>query len=238
MDKKVFRDTYGFDSGNIKWVPKGGELLEYIGQRVIRIHFTKDENGEFKSSEQQALIKSIWGYDPMKMTYKISYLLPDDPNEEGKNIVHVEEIIPEGFSTDIITEGENMNRFIPGHIHLKVVATDLLYGRLKQLYDERDTISSEELYKIDRDKDQNKLLKYCKNFQAVWNVDGEICAFRICQLKIRRNDTNTKRLTVYDQEGNKVSLIINESDKEYTHPELGTMKIIELIGEEELPEKD
>ena len=234
IDKKQFKDLYGFNSGSIKWVPKGGELLECIGQRVIRIHFEKDENGDFTSTETQALIKSIGEYSDKKMTYQITYTLPDS-NEPLKE--YKEEIIPEGFGTGIIAqeEGREMNRFIPGHIHLKVVKEDLFYSYLEKLFKERPTLSKEELYEIDRHKEQSRFLKYSKNIRIVGEVDGEICSFRIGSLKIRKNDKDTSRLTVYDADDEKksLSIVLSEGDTEYNIPELGKFKVIDIQSKDE-----
>ena len=228
IDKKQFKDLYGFNSGSIKWVPKGGELLECIGQRVIRIHFEKDENGDFTSTVTQALIKSIGEYSDKKMTYQITYTLPDS-NEPLKE--YKEEIIPEGFGTSIISqeEGREMNRFIPGHIHLKVVKEDLFYSYLEKLFRERPTLSKEELYEIDRHKEQSRFLN------IVGEVDGEICSFRIGSLKIRKNDKDTSRLTVYDANDEKksLSIVLKEGDTEYDIPELGKFKVIDIQSRDE-----
>lgn len=237
INKEEFKKQYGFNTGDIKWVPKGGELLECIGQRVIRVHFEKDEEGNFKSTEDQALIKSIWGYDDKKMTYQITYTLPDS-NEPVKE--YTEEIIPEGFGTGIITqeEGKEMNRFIPGYIHLKVVKEDLFYSYLTQLFRERQTLTKDELYEIDRHREQSRYLKYSKNIRLVGEVDGEICSFRIGSLKIRKNDKDTSRLTIYNAEDEKksLSIVLKEGDTEYVIPDLGTFKIIDIQSKDEKPE--
>ena len=237
ISKEEFKKLYGFNTGDIKWVPKGGELLECIGQRVIRVHFDKDEEGNFKSTEDQALIKSIWGYDDKKMTYQITYTLPDseEPIKE-----YTEEIIPEGFGTGIIAqeEGKEMNRFIPGHIHLRVVKEDLFYSYLAKLFKDRSTLSKDELYEIDRYREQSRFLKYSKNIRLVGEVDGEICSFRIGGLKIRKNDKDTSRLTIYNAEDEKksLSIVLKEEDTEYNIPELGVFKIIDIQSKDEEPE--
>ena len=235
IDKKQFKDLYGFNSGSIKWVPRGGELLECIGQRIIRVHFKKEgENGDYSSTETQVLVKSIGEYSDKKMTYQITYTLPDsdEPLKEYK-----EEIIPEGFGTDIISQGEG-NRFIPGYIHLKVIKEDLFYSYLEKLFKERSTLSKEELYEIDRHREQSRFLKYSKNIRLVGEVDGEICSFRIGGLKIRKNDKDTSRLTIYsaDDEKKSLSIVLKEGDTEYNIPELGTFKIIDIQSNNEEPE--
>lgn len=240
MDKVEFKKKYGFNSGSLKWVPKGGDLLECIGQRVIRVSFLKDDKDNYTSKEDQVLVKSIWGYNQKTMTYQISYTLPDSEEPEK---VYTEEIIPEGFSTSIVEqslggEPKDMHRFIPGHLHLRVIQEDLFFNRLFQLYTLRETMTEEELYAIDRDKDQNKILNYCKNIYAICLVDEQVCGFRISKLKIRRNDGGSKRLTIYDSSNDSVSVVIEKDSKEYTIPDIGTMKIIDICGDEEKENSD
>lgn len=237
MDKAEFKKNYGFNSGSFKWIPKGGDLLECIGQRAIRVSFLKsdDNKDSYTSKEDQVLIKSIWGYNKKTMTYQISYTLPDSEEPEK---VYTEEIIPEGFSTSIVEQSlggdpKDMHRFIPGYLHLRVIQEDLFFNRLFQLYTLRKTLTEEELYAIDRDRDQNRLLNYCRNIYAICLVDGQVCGFRLSKLKIRRNDGGSKRLTVYDSSNNSVSVVIEKDSEEYTIPDIGTMKIIDICGDEE-----
>lgn len=232
LTKEILIEKYGFNTGSMRYVPKGGELLECIGQRVIRVHFTKGEDGSFTSTEDQVIIKSIWGYNPKTMTYQITFTVPDgeNPNEEI-----TEEIIPEGFSVDIIAGGEKdqMDRFIPGHRHLEVVKDDLFYNRLKDLFTIRPTMSSDQLYEIDRDREQARLLKYCKNIRLVGMIDENICSFRIGKLKIRKDGKDSRRLTIYTLDDESISFVIDNENCTSIKSDLGEFKIIDIQSDEE-----
>lgn len=236
LTKEVLIEKYGFNTGSMKYVPKGGELLECIGQRVVRVHFTKGEDGSFTSTEDQVIIKSIWGYNPKTMTYQITFTVPDSENPSEE---FTEEIIPEGFSVDIIAGGEKdqMDRFIPGHRHLEVVKDDLFYSRLKDLFTIRPTMSSEKLYEIDRDREQSRLLKYSKNIRLVGMIDGNICSFRIGKLKIRKDGRDSKRLTIYTLDDESISFVMDDKECTSMVSELGEFKVIDLQSDEEKTEE-
>lgn len=239
IGKGRFKDLYSFNSGSIRWIPKGGELLESIGQRVIRVHFKKDPaDDKYVSTEDQVIIKSIHSYDPKTMTYKIDYVVPgkDGAADEEKT----DTIIPEGFTTDIIGAGmqDEMYRFIPGYIHLNVISQDLFFTRLQELWNTRKTMGRDELYEIDRDKDQGRTLKYTRNIQAVTMVDSVLCSFRIVKLKIRRDNAGIWRLTITDDLGNSFNMPVSPGQESYTLKDIGEVKIIDIQDEKGEEEKE
>ena len=69
-------------------------------------------------------------------------------------------------------------------------------------------------------------------------MDGEICSFRIGGLKIRKNDKDTSRLTIYNAEDEKksLSIVLKEGDTEYDIPELGKFKVIDIQSRDEKSE--
>ena len=100
---KALKKRYGFNKGDYKYIPAGGEILKYIGQPMIFVDFKKDENGDWQSNFETAFIDSISDFDPMTMTYNCKYKLVDGVQKEIR-------IIPEGFSWGNPEETGEMKR--------------------------------------------------------------------------------------------------------------------------------
>lgn len=230
-EKETFKKRYGFNSGSPRWIPDGAELLECIGQRVIRVHFEKHEDGTYTTKENQVIVKFIGNYDPKTFTYEIRYTIPEGENGEEEIS---DRIIPEGFSTRILGSELGMegndggDRFIPGYIHLKVMQTNLFYARLGKLYSERSTMSVDEMYEIDKDRDQKTTLRYKRNIQAVMEIDGEICSFRIAQLNIKRDGRGRRRVVMQDGMNNTITAFLEEGAQSLKIENIGDVKILDI----------
>lgn len=234
-DKKTkleeMKDLYSYDPSNVKWLPKGGEILKYIGNTVVFVEFTKDQQGQWHSKYQQADILEINDYDPMTMTYKIKYHLQD---MQDKTAWKEERIIPEGFSYDIVGMDlqNSMNRFVPRSLHCKMVETEMFYNRLQFLYAKRDTLSFESLKMISDSKDQSTTLSYCCNLGAVFITEDTktLLYFRIHSLKCRGDKNGEYVLSFSDEERRNYQVRFKKEDKELKMSGVGTLKIIDAQG--------
>ena len=231
-----FHRLYGYDPGSVKFVPKGGDILEYIGNDVIYVSFTKDSSGNWSSDYKNAKILSISDYEPVSMSYKIKYWVEGLGQNEWKE----ERIIPEAFSLDFLGAGvqQNMNRFVPRSIHCKLVETEIFYSRLFELFTKRDTMPISGIKSITGSKEQAKTLQYCCNIGAVIKAKdtGKILYFRIGSMKLRNKKKDVYVLIISDLNNNKYTLEIGEHDKSYNlkvnGEEIGELKIIDLLDYE------
>lgn len=241
-----FKELYGFNSGSIKWIPRGGELLKYIGQEVVLVIYNKDEKGEWKNTFKAANVISINDYDPVTMTYNIKYQVLDNGIPEGTP--KEERIIPEGFSFDVMGQGlqNTMNRFIPYSCHLSVIEEEAYYKRVGDLFDNRDTIPFEAIKTLAQSKEQVNTLGYAKNIVAAIRptkeIEGEdtddleytdeLFVFRINQIKIRHEHKDTWRLIISDMNNRSYSVVATENDTFYElkhmGEEIGDLKLIDL----------
>lgn len=226
---KELKKLYALEPESIKWVPEGGEILQYIGQKVVYLDFEKKPDGTWTPKGiQEALILEINDYDKTSMTYHIKYVVDGTEMEER--------IIPEGFNAEF-SQGEKkdkLNRFIPYSTHFKLMEMELLYSRLERLYQERDTLEIEELKKLNGSKDQVRELLYTRNIGAVIKeTDGTLMYFRITKLKFYHHLNQPSQLVVYDDLHN-ISLAVSLSDEDaeydvkYKGEDIGVMKLIDL----------
>lgn len=232
--EKVFSELqklYALQPDSVKWVPEGGELLEYIGQRVVFVDFLKDEeSGKWKNTIKEATIISISDYDKTSMTYQIKYKISREDTERS------ERIIPEGFNVDFTKpEKKTMHRFIPYSVHFRLMETELIYGRLKELFNSRDTLPISSLVLL---SGQTKELLYSRNICAVIECDDKektLMYFRITGLKLYRHVNQPSQLIISD-DTKKItfSLSFVDTDKyyipTYKSVTLGKMKLIDLQG--------
>lgn len=251
-----FKELYEFNSGSLKWIPKGGELLKYIGQEVVLVIYSKDENGEWKNTFKAANVISINDYDPVTMTYNIKYQVLNGgiPDGEPKE----ERIIPEGFSFDVMGQGiqDTMNRFVPYSYHLRVVEEEAYYKRVGELFDSRDTIPFDAIKTLAQSKEQGNTLGYAKNIIAAvrptkeiegeetedLEYTGELFVFRVNQIKIRHEHKDTWRLIISDINNKSYSVVVTAEDTFYElrhmGENIGDLKLIDLtdINTEETDE--
>ena len=221
---EILKKNYGFNKASYKYIPAGGEIFKYIGQLVIYIDRKRKESGEWEADVKKAIIESIDDYDPMTMTYNCHYKVAGD--DEVKEL----RIIPEGYSFGNPEETGVMQNFLPYSTHCHLVEDELFYGRLKELYDTKDTMSIEDLSTISKSKDKESILKYSHNIGCIIKLDecpDEVLYFRIHSLSLRHKVGSSYVLSYSDGETSH-KIQINSSDKEYDFEGLGKFKIIDL----------
>ena len=223
---EALKKRYGFNKGSYKYIPAGGEIFKYIGQPVIYVDFKKDENGDWTSYFESAILIEINDFDPMTMTYICKYkLLTDSEDKEEKEI----RIIPEGFSWGDPEETGVMKRFVPISLHYLLQEDKLFFNRLKDLYDSRDTLSIESIKTLSESKEQEKTLKYTHNIgAAIKTVDGNYLWIRLQKIGLNHKNGEYYNLSFGD-ERNRWTIVIKSSEKEYTLDKIGTVKIIDLM---------
>ena len=229
-----FIGAYGFNSGDIKWTPVGACLLEYIGQPIVVVHYERTEGGNYSSTFKMALLRDVYGYDPITTTWTIEYSYEDATED-----VKTEKMIPEGFNLDFVGGGiqQTMNRFVPYSIHCKLVEMDKTYARFGQLWEDRPTMSLEHLQNLSQSKEQSKTLKYAMNIQAIVKMaDDRICAFRVGSIKVRRGEwKDSWRIVLGDFDGTgNYSVLAEKDDTSYELVSLGEhigeLKILDISG--------
>lgn len=236
-----FKKMYGFDSGDVKWLPEGGDLLKHVGQEMIMVEYEKNPETDSYSSTVKT-VKLLWmgDYDMMTMTYGVKWSFADDPN----NTVHEERIIPEGFSFDIMGQGlqDKMNKFVPFSLHAAVVEEDFYYKKVNSMWEDKKTLPFGAIRALNETKEQGKILKFAKNIIAAVKPtkeveDGtgdleytdDIFIFRVGQLKLRHEGKTMWRLFITDQNGKSYSVVVeNEGDEEFYELEIGGEKIGDL----------
>lgn len=237
--KKEFVERYSFDSGSLKWIPKGGELMNYIGSEVMYVEFTKQPDGKWANKFFPAIITAIGDYDPITLTYQIDWIVVNGDKKENKT----ERITPEGWSLDILGQGtqDTMNRFVPYSLHSRVVEEESRYHYYAQLWEERNCLGHKFLQNIAHSAEQHKMLTYAINLQAIvkgWEdpeaeelvYRNEVMAFRIRKLSYKHVKGKTWRLSLYDWDNN-LTTVEMEEDAEYAEiPGIGDLKVIDLAS--------
>jgi len=221
---KALKKRYGFNKGDYKYIPAGGEILKYIGQPMIFVNFKKDENGDWQSNFETAFIDSISDFDPMTMTYNCKYKLVDGVQKEIR-------IIPEGFSWGNPEETGEMKRFVPTSLHYLLQEDELFFNRLKELWDTKDTIDLDSLKTLSESKEQEKTLKYTHQIGALIKTkdDGSLMWVRLWKIGLNHRNGEFYNLSFGD-ERNRWTVTIKKSDKEYELKDIGTFKLIDLQG--------
>jgi hypothetical protein len=228
---KSLQKLYALEPDSVKWVPEGGELLQYVGQRVVYLDFEKKEDNSWQPKGiQEAIILEINDYDSKSMTYHIKYKL-------GETVLE-ERIIPEGFNAEF-TQGDKkdkLNRFIPYSTHFKLMENELLYVRLRKLFNERDTLEISELMNLNSSKEQTRELLYTRNIGAIIESADDnktIMYFRITRLKFYHHLNQPSQLVIYDDIHQKsFAVSLEDEDAEYNlkykGEEIGKLKLIDL----------
>ena len=73
-----FKKRYGFNTGDVKWVLEGGDLLKYVGADLVYIDYKRDpKDGQWDTTVEKAVITKMSDFDPVTMTYQVEYKLPD-----------------------------------------------------------------------------------------------------------------------------------------------------------------
>lgn len=221
--EQILIDRYGFNRASYKWVLPGAEILKYIGQPVMHLEFTKDDEGKWNVETKKAVIKDISNFNPLLMTYQCFYFLGDDDTERQLDIV------PEGFSFGNPDETGKMIRFIPYSSHCEMTERELFLNRVSELFDTRDTMSIDSLKMLQDSKEQDKTLKYCCNFGlAIKLEDGNVLWARIHKISINHK-FGTKYSIRLTNDDDTWSYLVDRDDKEYDFENgLGKFKIIDL----------
>lgn len=220
---EALKKRYGFNKGSYKYIPAGGEILKYVGQPVIFVDFSRNDEGEWNSTFETAFIKSISEFDPMTMTYLCKYNLSDGVEKELR-------IIPEGFSWGDPEETGKMQRFVPTSLHYTLQEDELFYNRLQELYDSRDTLPLESVKLLADSKEQDKTLKYTHNIgAAIKTADGKVLWIRLQKLGLTHRNGEYYNLSFGD-ERNRWTVIVKSSDKEYEIEKTGKLKLIDLMS--------
>lgn len=221
---EALKKRYSFNKGSYKYIPAGGEILKYIGQPMIFVDFKKDENGDWQSTYETAIVESISDFDPMTMTYLCKYKLADNEPKEIR-------IIPEGFSWGDPEETGEMKRFVPTSLHYQLQEDELFFKRLEDLWNERQTIDLDSLKTLSESKEQEKTLKYTHQIGALIKTadDGKFMWVRLWKLGLTHRNGEYYNLSFGD-ERNRWTVTIKKSDTEYELKDIGTFKLIDLQG--------
>lgn len=228
LDK--FKKLFGFYEGNLQYIPRGGDLLKHVGSSVALIHYKKDDQGRWDYSIKEVMIESITNYDPMTVTYDLTYRIP---KEKKSNKV---KIIPEGFSFENPEETKNSLRFIPLSMHFKFQEEKKFYELLSSKFDSTETLPIEALENISNSKEQGDLLGRNYNIAAVIKTEEktpEILYFRVDKLKIKHHKQNSYALTIANLEKEKTyTFFINSENSQYEFTygkeKIGNLKLIDL----------
>ena len=221
---EALKRRYGFSKGSYKYIPAGGELLKCINQPVIFVDFKRNEEDEWNSTFETAIILEINDFDPMTMTYNCKYKLSDGESRELR-------IIPEGFSWGDPEETGEMKRFVPMSLHYTLQEDELFYNRLKDLWDSRETLPLESIKTISDSKEQENTLKYTHNIGALIKTSDDSTLLWVRLYKIGLTHRNGEYYNLsFGDERNRWTVVIKKSEKEYEIKDLGKFKIIDLQG--------
>lgn len=231
-DIEVLKKKYGFNKADYKYIPAGGEILNYVGIEVVFVEFTKKPgDNNWVNVMKPAIIDEFTDYDPMTLTYNCKYrILGEDKDTETREV----RVIPEGFSFNNGDAEGWMCRFIPMSIHHKLMEDEAIHNREVILYAKRDTLPIDALKTLSDNKEQGKVLRYSCNVKAVIKLtDNTIVSFRIMKLSLRHDYKDTYNLKLEDEKGVSYSLKINSDQKEYnfipaSKNQAGFLKIIDI----------
>lgn len=224
--------TYGFNKADFdKWIPKGGDILNYIGLQVIYVDFNRDENGNWTNKTYRAIINNISDFENLSSTYLVNYTLFRDEDKEPE--IKEDRIYPVGISFSNPDETGKMFRLVPMSLHCKAVETEELYGRLSILMAKKETLSIKELTTISESKNMDEILDYSHNIVAIMKtIDNEILYFRVNKLDLRHTHKDKYKLTLYDKDKKSINLNISQEDKIYEFiyrkEKLAEVKVIDL----------
>ena len=228
MTKDEAIKEYGFSTASLKWIPKGGDLMKYVGQDVVFVDFRKLEDGTWTSECKPGHILAIGDFNAISMTYRVKYQVGKDPT------IYYETIIPEGFSFDIAGAGiqNKMCRFIPESLHMACIEEEQFYQRLGELWDKKSSIPTLALQSLSSSKEKHKTLNYCKHIAVVGKTDeGQTLYFKLSGFKLKTVKGGLKELTLMDEQKRALIVTGSEDAKEYVWPGVGTLKLIDLEGE-------
>ncbi len=224
--KQVLLEDCNFDRSSLKFVPKGGEMLKYVGCDVFHVKLTRENQESPWAVEQKMVrIESISDWEPLSGTYKVIYTDFVDTFEMR--------MIPEGFKFENSEETNNVERFVPLTIHFMLQDLDIFYKRLENLFNTKPCLSIEALKKIQESK-QEEQLGYFHNVGFILNnPERGICYFRIYKMTPIVKLGKEWKFSVQDEDGNIFPLKIKEGENVnqfYLNGEsLGEFKILDII---------
>ena len=227
----LLKKKYGFRIGSYKYIIPGGELMRYIGQTVVCVTFTKEEDGKWKNSFTEATINSLGEFDPILMTWLCKYKLKD--SEEELEV----RIMPEGYSFEGKDPEETgkMIRFVPLSKHFEMIEDEIFYSRLEKLWEERETLKPEALTTLSKSKGQEGTLKYTHNIGALVKLDDDLVGegeskflwIRLHKVKFHHNNGSKFNLR-FSNDDRSWSFLIDVNDAEFAFEDSGKFKIIDL----------
>ena len=224
--KQVLLEDCSFSRSSLKFVPKGGEMLKYIGSSVFHVKLTR-ENAESPWSVKQTLvtIEDISDWEPLSGTYKTTYT-------DGIDTVSMR-MIPEGFKFENSDETNNVERFVPLSIHYMLQHLEIFYTRLENLFKTKKSLPIEALKKI-QESNQEEQLGYYHNVGFILNhPEKGICYFRIQKMTPIIKMGKEWKFSIQDEDGNIFPLKIkegNEVNQFYLNGEsLGEFKIMDIV---------
>lgn len=218
--KEVLVSDYSFNKASLKWIPKGGEILESIGQEVVYLDYTRaDSESPWEVKIKRAYVQSIHDYEPLTGTYEIIFSLVGEEPEDG-DLLKRERIIPEGFSYNSPDLHNWMHRFVPYSLHFKLGEVETHYERLKSLFATRKGMTFKELKTIKAQEDHDKVFGFFRNIQVVINTDVEgglgigIIAFRLNNMSEPQLLSKKWSFGLWDSENNYFPVKLERSEEE------------------------
>jgi hypothetical protein len=224
-----FKERYGFNTGSVKWLPQGGELLKYIGQEVILIEYTKNEDSSWSSSYSPVQVKSIDSYDPKTNTYKIVYSYKDKPEVDEE-----ERIIPEGyrfFPGEMVENTNYTNQFIPESTHLRCIEESGFYSSLSSMWSSKPSENLDNINSMIKSSDTQKgetLIRRIHLAAVIKTSSNDILYFRIIKFRYRTRKGGLVELELRDSENNLVTATGQKNSVSYRLSGIGELKIILL----------
>lgn len=222
------KERYGFSKANYKYIPAGGEILMYTGLELVYIEFKKNESGDWTNKVYPAIINEVSDYDPMTLTYNCKYQIVGEDQEKEVRI------IPEGFSFNNADQEGWMCRFIPYSLHHRLMEDEAIHNKVLMLWSKKETMQVEGLKVLSDNKEQDKVLRYSCNIQAILKLsDNEIVNWRVQKLNLRHEFKDTYTLRIEDISGRPFTIRIREGQKEYEFKDqnkkvIGFLKLVNV----------
>lgn len=216
--KEILVSDYTFNRASLKWIPGGAQIVDYIGQEVVFVDYTRtDAESEWKIDIKRALIQSIHDFEPLTGTYEIIFTLIG-AGEDGTDLIKRERIIPEGFSYNNPDECNWMHRFVPYSLHFKMGETEVMYLRLKNLFNTREGMTFADIKKL-QVEDPKKTLEFFNNVKVIIDTDVEgglgvgIISFRITEITEPKLLSKSWRFGIYDKDRNYFPVKVDKADE-------------------------
>ena len=236
------KEEYGYVPSSYKYVPMANEIMKCIGQNVVLVTYTKEEDpkvedegekdpndvGRWSTSTSIVHIRSIRDYDPMTMTHLIEYSETDVDGKVKEEVLSMR-LQPEGYEFVNAEETGLFRRFQPFHLHHKMMEDEFFFFRLRSLYATRETLPFEALETISGSKNQGQILRYSNNIGAAVKIleDGSLIWIRIHSLRVKHRKNTTYGL-FFSSDGKEWSTMIDREDKVYKLGDWAEFKIVDL----------